>query len=141
MHEPPVSASLFGLLGARGSRATLGTATHPAEGSPKHLQNPQSLFLLLSLSLPQFSFQYILPAPGPAEASSAVPMETTEPGGSGFPLPRQRQSAACFSLLAAFLRPEFDESKWRFEGDGEFFGFFFNAAGAFTASLDVLITY
>ena len=30
-------------------------------------------------------------------------METTEPGGSGFPLPRQRQSAARFSLLAAFL--------------------------------------
>lgn len=86
---------------------------HPAEGSPKYFQNPQSLFLLLSFSPPSF-LSIHLASPRAAEASSTVPMETTEPGGSGFPSPRQR-----LSLLAAFLRPGFDESKWRLEGDGE----------------------
>ena len=61
---------------------------------PEYLQNPPSPYLLLSFPFSVFLSVYLNNPGGPAETSSAVPIETTATEPSGFPLPRQRQSAA-----------------------------------------------
>lgn len=68
------------VLEPNGPCGVLGIATYPVEGFFKYLQNPQSLFLSLSFSPPIFLSVHLASLGEPAKASSAVPIETTEPG-------------------------------------------------------------